>query len=64
MGLLAVLNLKQIDIAQPVVEPERADRGKGGGSDATAPKPLKNPVPKNATNGPSTSSSHGSLANP
>ena len=38
MGLLAVLNLKQIEIAQQMTEPERADGGKGGKGGAAAPK--------------------------
>ena len=36
----------------------------GNISDATAPKPLKYPVPKNATKGPSTSSNIGSRVEP
>src|SRR6187200_761850 len=38
MGLLAALNLKQIDIPQPLAETARAG-GKGGKDGAAAPKP-------------------------
>ena len=38
MGLLAVLNLKQIDIPEPVAETERSGGGKGGKGGAAAPK--------------------------
>lgn len=41
MGLLAVLNLKQIEIPQQVEEPERADGGKGGKVGTAAPKPAQ-----------------------